>query len=248
VKQGVLIPLYNHGKTLRTVVESLAPLGLPIIVVDDGSDSETKEYLAKTMAAFPGIILVSLEKNRGKGRALSEGFGKARELGITHVLQVDADAQHDLGRAGFFLERSSSHPESLICSYPQYDHTVPASRKNGRKIANLWSHITTLSGDIIDALCGFRVYPVEASLKIVRSRRMDQRMAFETEILILFSWAGIPLEFFPIGVTYPKNGISHYRLVRDNIRMTWLFIRSFFGMLIRLPALLARGRRLRGNS
>jgi glycosyltransferase involved in cell wall biosynthesis len=242
VKQGILIPLYNHGKTLGPVVTALAEQGLPIIVVDDGSDETTKKCLAQAAAGCPLVVPVNRAKNGGKGRAVSDGIDKAHELGLTHVLQIDADGQHDVKRAGFFLEQSAQHPEGAVCAYPEYDRSIPAGRKNGRVIANTWARITTLSGEITDAMCGFRVYPVEPARRLIHRRRFDRRMGFDIEILIRLYWENVPLIFFPVSVTYPEDGLSHFRLVRDNLRISWVFTRLFFGMLLRLPSLIRRAR------
>jgi glycosyltransferase involved in cell wall biosynthesis len=240
MNQGFLIPLYNHGKPLHSLVSALDRHKLPVIIVDDGSDAETKAFLPKILESFPRTVLVTLAKNNGKGRAMLAGFGKAGEMGLSHVLQVDADGQHDPEQAAFFLAESAKRPEAAICSFPEYDDSVPASRKSGRKFANMWSRIVSLSPDIKDSLCGFRVYPVEQSLRIMRRFPVDKRMGFDPEILVRLSWAGVPLIFFPVKVTYPKDGISHFRMFRDNVRISWVFTRLFFGMIIRLPMLLRR--------
>jgi glycosyltransferase involved in cell wall biosynthesis len=241
--QGFLIPVYNHGSTAVFVVRKIAGYGLPIVLVDDGSDSDTKSYLAQITGAYPLAVLVTLPENRGKGGAVLAGIEKARELGLSHVLQIDADGQHDADRAGFFLEASAACPEAVICGCPDFDDSIPPGRKNGRKVANTWAKIVTLSNDITDVLCGFRVYPVEKVWRISRRGYMDPRMGFDVEILIRLYWNGLPLIFHPVRVIYPEGGISHFHLVRDNIRISGVFTRLFFGMLIRLPLLV--GRRFR---
>jgi glycosyltransferase involved in cell wall biosynthesis len=240
VKQGFVIPVYRHGKTVGALLEKLSPQGFPIILVDDGNEDEDRSLLVEAAAAWPFVALVRLEKNRGKGGAIRAGIEKAREMGLTHVLQVDADGQHDISRACFFLEQSRLHRLAAICSYPEYDDSVPPSRKNGRKVANTWAHILTLSDAIIDALCGFRVYPVEALWNIMHGHYIDPRMGFDAEAIIRLYWKRVPLLFFPVRVTYPPEGISNFRLVRDNARLSLTFTRLFFGMLIRLPVLIGR--------
>jgi glycosyltransferase involved in cell wall biosynthesis len=239
-KQGFVIPLYNHGRALAAVVEKLSPLGLPVIVVDDGSDAETKECLKKTRAAFPLIVPVELERNRGKGGAFFAGIEKAKEMGLSHVLQIDADGQHDAGRAAFFLQESEAHPKAVICSYPEYDDSAPPSRRKGRVVANTWAKIVTLSPDIVESMLGFRVYPVEAVYRIYHRSYIDSRMGFDIDLLVRLYWKGLPLIFHPVRVMYPIDGISHFRVVRDNIRISWVYTRLCCGMLIRLPRLFAR--------
>jgi glycosyltransferase involved in cell wall biosynthesis len=240
VRQGFLIPLYNHGSTIKQVTASLAGEGLPIIIVDDGSDGETKRRLKETLDAFPLAEALRLEKNSGKGAALIAGFLHARGRGLTHVLQIDADGQHDSSRARFFLEESARRPEAAICGMPEYDGSVPLVRLKGRALSRFWSRICTLSTDIKDSLCGFRVYPVEASLRVIRRTLIDKRMGFDSELLVRLHWAGTPLIFFPVKVIYPPGGISHFRMAADNARISLAFTRLFFGMIVRLPALLGR--------
>ena len=238
MKQGFLIPVYKHGKTACSLAERLAPMGLPVILVDDGNDTETQGILAECAAKTPGAALVRLEKNSGKGKAVIKGFEKAAELGLTHVLQIDADGQHDAGRAAFFLEESSRHPDMIICGYPEFDETAPVSRVRGRMISTFWAAVVTLSTELKDVLCGFRVYPIEASLRAAGNPFLDKRMGFDAEILVRLYWNKVYPLFYPIKVRYPEDGISNFRAVRDNIRISWMFSRLCVGMLFRLPFLI----------
>ena len=238
MKNGILIPVYRHGKACVAVVESLAPLALPIILVDDGNQAETKAYLSQIAAAHPQLVtLVTLEKNSGKGGAFAVGMEKARELGLSHVLQIDADGQHDVAAIPFFFERAAETPDALICGYPQYDESAPAARKKGRKFANGWTNLVCWKHDIADALCGFRIYPVEETWRFTHRSRFDRRMGFDTDILVRLIWRGMPYRFFPVGVTYPSDGISNFHALRDNVRISWVFTKLCAGMLVRSPLL-----------
>jgi len=240
MKQGFLIPVYRHGKTACPMAERLAASGLPVIMVDDGNDADTKALLAECAAKTSEITLVSLKKNIGKGGAALKGFEKAAELGLTHVLMIDADGQHDEGRITFFLEESTRNPDRIICGYPEFDKTAPKSRVTGRKISNFWAAVVTLSKDLKDVLCGFRVYPIDASLCAAQNFFLDKRMGFDPEILVRLYWKKVFPVFHPLKVIYPSDGVSNFRLVRDNIRISFMFSRLFAGMLLRLPLLIAR--------
>jgi glycosyltransferase involved in cell wall biosynthesis len=240
IKQGIIIPVYNHGKEVGAVVEKLSSLGIPIIIVDDGSDSETKSYLERIYAAFPLTVPVALEKNSGKGGAVLAGLKKAEELGLSHVLQIDADGQHDTGQAAFFLSESAARPEAAVCSYPVYDDSVPASRKHGRKIANTRAKIVTLSSAIVDSMVGFRVYPVTQVLNVCRHACLDFHMGFDIEVLVRMVWKNIPLLYHPLRVYYPADGVSHFRPVRDNVGTSLVYTKLCCGMLVRWPILLVR--------
>ena len=238
MKQGFLVPVYRHGKTACLLAEELAAMGLPVILVDDGNDPETKALLTECAARTSALVLVSLEKNTGKGNAVIAGFKKAAELGLSHVFQIDADAQHDIGRVEFFLEESRRNPKNVICGNPEFDDTAPKSRVKGRKISTFWAAVVTFSNDLKDVLCGFRVYPVEAALRITRNPFMDKRMGFDPEILVRLYWIRVFPIFYPVKINYPKGGISNFRTVRDNVRISWMFTRLCIESLLRLPQLL----------
>ena len=245
MKNGIVIPVYRHGKACAAVVEKLSPMQLPIILVDDGNDEETKRYLRQIADVHGCVVPVALEKNSGKGGAFAAGVEKAHELGLTHVLQVDADGQHDLARAAFFFERAAAVPDALILGCPEYDDSVPAHRKNGRKFANNWTKVVTWEGGIVDAMCGFRIYPVEPTWSFLHRARYDRRMGFDVEVLVRLLWRGLPFEFHGVRVTYPSDGISNFHVVRDNVRISFVFARLCCGMMLRSPLLLARKLRRR---
>jgi hypothetical protein len=63
-------------------------------------------------------------------------------------------------------------------------------------------------------------------------------MGFDPEILIRLYWKKVFPVFHPIKVDYPKDGISNFRVIQDNLRISLMFSRLFFGMLIRIPLLI----------
>jgi hypothetical protein len=237
LKQGFIIPVYRHCSTVGQLVKKLSGFNLPLIIIDDGNNPHDKIHLENLTAETPQIILVSLKKNIGKGGAIAHGFEKAAELGLTHIFQIDADGQHDLERATFFLEESAKYPDKIICGYPVFDKSAPGSRVTGRKISNFWGAVVTLSGEMKDVLCGFRVYPVQESLRITRNPFMDKRMGFDTEILVRLYWNGVFPVFHDVKINYPENGFSNFRMIKDNLHISWTFSRLFIGMVIRLPIL-----------
>ncbi len=234
-----LIPFYNHPETIQAVVENLCDQGLPVLIVDDGSDDASRPILEK-LAARPGVHVHHKPENGGKGSAVKVGFEVAESLGYTHTLQVDADGQHDLGDVPAFLSLSAQHPDAAICGRPVYGDDIPAARLHGRKVTLFWVHLQTLSRAIPDALCGFRLYPL-AAVRFVRDLPyLGNWMDFDPEILMHLYWRQTPLLWIPSRVSYAADGISHYRMVRDNLLISRMHARSCLHMLPFLPSLLRR--------
>lgn len=239
----IMIPCYNHGRMMPQVLQRLAPLGLPTLVVDDGSDATTAQQLDVLAGQYPDLTLLRLAVNQGKGAALLHAMQAASAAGYTHAVQVDADGQHTLEDVPALLAMARQHPDDLVSGLPIYDHSIPRARYYGRKFTDMWTAIETLSGDLQDSMCGFRVYPLQPTLALAARVTLGRRMDFDTEVMVRLYWQGHVSHFVPTRVTYPVDGLSHFQAVRDNVRISWMHTRLVFGMLRHLPALLGRRRR-----
>ncbi len=241
MKYGFVIPVYRHGATLEAVVKSLLDFGFPIIVVDDGNDQENRALIAGVAEKYSLVTLVTREKNGGKGSAMISGIYKAEEMGITHILQLDSDGQHDAGKAKRFIELSMKNPEAIICGYPEYEKDAPSARVNGRKFANGWIHLVTLSHDIKDAMIGFRIYPVAPFISMLKhTLYIDGRMGFDIEVLVKLYWRGVSVISEPVKVFYPADGISNYNYFTDTLRVSGTYSRLCLGLVPRIPVLIYR--------
>ncbi|WP_305422283.1 glycosyltransferase family 2 protein [Photobacterium leiognathi] len=234
-----LIPCYNHGATVPAVIDALTSYGFPIIIVDDGSELATRKILSE-QAKRPNITIVTLPKNQGKGGAVIAGIKQADLLGFSHALQIDADGQHDLAALPKLLEESQAHPEALISGQPIYDDSVPKSRLYGRYATHIWVWIETLSFNIKDSMCGFRSYPISPIVNVINHNQLGLRMDFDTEIMVRFYWDDGDIRFIDTKVIYPEDGISHFDALWDNVKISWMHTKLFFGMLPRIPKLIKR--------
>ncbi len=236
-KPCAVIPVYNHEHALPTVVEALHAAGLPCVLVDDASSPACAAVIDQ-LAAQPDTYLVRLTVNQGKGGAVMAGLREAARLGFSHALQVDADGQHDLSDLPHFINASQAEPQALICGYPQYDESVPKGRLYARYLTHVWVWINTLSLSIRDSMCGFRVYPLPATLALIDAVNIGKRMDFDTEILVRLAWRNQPMHWLPTKVHYPLDGLSHFRLWHDNALISKMHTKLFFGMLLRAPQIL----------
>ena len=238
MKPVVVIPVYNHEHAIGTVVEKVRAQGLPVILVDDGS-KESCAAVLDSLAKPPEIVVFKRTQNGGKGAAVMSGLEEASRLGYSHAVQIDADGQHNLVDLPKFLELANANPDALITGQPVYDASVPKGRLYGRYLTHIWVWINTLSLAINDSMCGFRVYPLPRTLAAIVPS-IGKRMDFDPEIAVRLVWAGTKVINIPTHVTYPLDGVSHFDVLWDNVRISGMHTRLFFGMLIRLPKLLWR--------
>lgn len=238
-KPCIVIPVYDHEVAITAVVERLRTQQFPVLLVDDGSSAACAAVLDQ-LAALPDVSLLRHERNRGKGAAVTTGLRGAQRAGFTHALQVDADGQHALEDAAAFIEAARATPAAMICGRPVFDASIPKVRFYGRYLTHALVWLETLSLDIRDSMCGFRVYPLQPVLALLDRARLGQRMDFDTEVLVRLHWRAVPMRWLDTRVSYPLDGVSHFRLFKDNALMTRLHVRLLLGMLVRLPWLVWR--------
>lgn len=237
----IVVPFYNHERSIGRTLERLRAHGLPCWVVDDGSSAASAAVLDTVIEQEKHWVkLLRQQPNQGKGVAVMGGFAAAAEAGHSHAVQVDADGQHEVTDIPKLLALARANPRALVTGVPVYDGSVPKSRLYGRHVTHVWVWLHTLSFDIRDSMCGFRVYPLAASLAVWREERVGHRMDFDTDIMVRLYWRGTPVVSMPTRVTYPPDGVSHFKLLRDNLRISWMHTRLFCGMLLRLPGWLLR--------
>ncbi|MDB5969861.1 MAG: glycosyltransferase family 2 protein [Hydrocarboniphaga sp.] len=240
-KPCIVVPFYDHQLAIGRTVDRLRGCGLPCWLVDDGSSAEAQTVLYDIAAAESGWLqLLHLSPNQGKGVAVMAGAAAAIAAGYTHAVQVDADGQHDIDDIPHLLQLARDQPAALVTGVPIYDESVPRSRLYGRYLTHFWVWIHTLSFSIRDSMCGFRVYPLAATLAVWDAGGVGRRMDFDTAIMVRLYWRGARVVQMPTRVSYPLDGVSHFDLLRDNLRISWMHTRLFFGMLPRLPGLLLK--------
>ncbi|MCK8105612.1 glycosyltransferase family 2 protein [Pseudoalteromonas sp. 2CM41L] len=236
---GFVIPNYNHHLVIRDTIAALVSFNLPIILVDDGSNQQTQTVLEDVEREFALVTLVRRTQNGGKGAAVQTGLAHAHQAGWSHAIQVDADGQHDLNDVEQLIARSKFAPTALVSGQPVYDESISKGRYYGRFITHFWVYIETLSFKIKDTMCGFRVYPLAAYAQLINNTRLGNKMDFDIEVMVKLYWQGTPVEFIKTKVLYPENGVSHFNVWEDNILISKMHTRLFFGMLLRLPRLIA---------
>jgi glycosyltransferase involved in cell wall biosynthesis len=213
----IVVPAYEAGRTLGPVLDALAST-LPeahaedILVIDDGSSDATG-----SVARQRGVRLLRQPSNRGKGAALVRGFEEARVLGYDVALTVDADGQHPASSAREVLFASTDPRELVLGVRDLVLEGAPRANRVSNGISNFFlSRFARRS--LLDTQCGLRRYPVRETLAL---GRRASGYAFEAEVLLRASAAGMPIVEKVVRVHYPPEAerVTHFHSVRDPIRI-----------------------------
>lgn len=246
----VLIPSYNPGPKVLETVRQARTQWTPVWVVVDGSTDGTDRSLMALAQEDPGLRVIVLPENRGKGAAVLEGIEQAARVGFTHALTMDSDGQHPTALIPAFMAASMKAPGVMVLGKPVFGPEAPALRVNGRKVSNAWANLETLWMGIGDSLYGFRVYPIAPLARIMRANRFMRRFDFDPEAVVRLCWAGVRPVNLDAPVRYlsaEEGGVSHFKYLRDNTLLTWMHTRLFLGFVLRLPLLIWRRLRAFGE-
>ncbi|WP_031388622.1 DUF2062 domain-containing protein [Desulfonatronum thiodismutans] len=225
----VVVPVYNHGSTLRQVVEGVLAVYPEVMVVDDGSTDQGLKHIAD----LP-VHIRAHQTNQGKGAAIRTAAREAAAHGSTHIVTIDADGQHDPGDLPQFFDTVRNHPLAVIVGARDFTTAnVPRASRFGRWFSNFWLRVQT-GRKLLDTQSGFRAYPVALFEHLEFT---ETRYAFEVEVLVRSAWAGLDLLDVPVRVHYPpaEQRVSHFRAFMDNVRISWLNTRLTLRSMLPWP-------------
>lgn len=213
----VIIPTYNNVQTLFEVIQGVLRYTNHVIVVNDGSSDNSDEVLSK----FPGLKIVTHQKNRGKGLALRSGMREAIELGYNYAISIDSDGQHFPEDLPLFYDKLQTDAGAVIIGARNMEQaSVPGKSSFGNKFSNFWFKFET-GISLSDTQSGFRLYPLEP---IKSMTFFTRKYEFEIEVLVRLAWRGVSITEIPVRVFYAEaeKRISHFRPFQDFSRISVL--------------------------
>ncbi len=223
-KTLVLIPAYQPEDVLISLTEQLKAKNVDVVVVNDGSSPDKKDIFDAVSAA--GATVLGYETNRGKGYALKHGIRWAWENGYTTLVTADADGQHTVEDIVHIGEKTAEYKGRLILGARNKDEMPPKSR-----IGN------TLTCWLFHALKGVKISDTQTGLRGITLTRAStnrltamegDRYEYETNMLIESPKVFTEIREVPIQTVYePGNPTSHFRPIKDGMRIYRLLFRQF---------------------
>ncbi|MBW2590555.1 MAG: glycosyltransferase family 2 protein [Deltaproteobacteria bacterium] len=213
----IVIPVYNHSTTLPGIVNRALAVHDDVMVVDDGSTDKSTD----TLAGF-NVHLIHHEKNLGKGTAIKTAAmaaRKARKLGMTHIVTIDANGRYDPTDFHLFAGALKKNSNSIIIGSRDFQKgEVPVLYRFSRRRANFWFQVQT-GKSLSDVRCTFRAYPLAVLENLTLRTR---RNSFEVEVLTKAAWAGVNLNEVNISVYFhrPEKHKFNFDSLMDKLRVT----------------------------
>lgn len=225
----LIIPAYRPDeKIIETINDALETGFNDIIIVDDGSESECNVILDK-IENIPECVLLKLEKNIGKGRALKTALSfylenRSDSLG---VVTLDADGKYLPQDIKAVCETMEESGKIVIGCRDFSQKNVPLGVKVGNKLTCAVFRVF-FGMKISDTQTGLRAFPRTMVPEILKVK--GERYEYETQMLISMSRNNIPFEEIEVG-TAGDNKRNHFRTVRDSIRIYAVVLKYIFSSL-----------------
>lgn len=217
-RTAVVVPAYQPDARLVALVDALrtAVPGLPVVVVDDGSDRRCVGVFRAARAR--GAVVLAVPVNRGKGYALRTGIRWVRDRLPGHgVVCADADGQHTVADVLRVAARSRAEPDAVVLGSRRFAGDVPLRSRVGNS-ATRWAFGAATGTRLHDTQTGLRAYGpgLLDGLLAVRGDRYE----YELRALLDASRAGRRIVEVDVATVYlDHNASSHFRPVADSVRV-----------------------------
>lgn len=207
-----VIPAYNEQNQVEKVVRGVCNLGVPVLVVDDGS---TDNSAARAEAA--GAIVLRQGKNQGKGAALRRGFRWGLERGYEAMVTLDADCQHHPDDLPQFLELYARGDYDLIIGARDFDD-MPWTRYT-MNVLGRWTFSWVMGQPMPDNQSGYRL--LSSRLAGATLDSTEDGYEFEVEMIVICIRRGYQLGWVPIKTIYNQepSHINHVKHVYNYLRL-----------------------------
>ncbi len=204
----VVIPVLDEGETIGRIVRA-ARVHAPVLVVDDGSRDGSA-----AIARAAGAEVVRHPRRLGKGQAIRTGVAAARRRGVSLVVTLDGDGQHDPADLEAMFAAAHGAPGTVVIGNRLHDaHLLPPDRLNAIRVAGFffnWASGLALE----DTQSGFRAYPL-ALFDAVQPRRGG--FVFETEVLVAAARRGWRIREIPVRTIPRAERRSRFRPLGDGV-------------------------------
>jgi glycosyltransferase involved in cell wall biosynthesis len=225
---AILIPAYKPDQRLAHLVEQLSSAcAAPIVIVNDGSPAEHAPVFA-ALDAIPRVTVLTHPANQGKGAALRTGFRFIDSLPgeISCVVTADADGQHSVKDILAVAEIAAQQPEAMIIGSRRFDKDVPPRSMFGNTVTR-WVMRLFFGVKLWDTQTGLRGIPrllLPALIEIPYDH-----YELEVMMLLIAQRRSVAMIEIPIETIYIEgNRGSHFKPLRDSVRVYWVLFRYAF--------------------
>lgn len=218
---SIIIPIYKNyttfGKNVLEFYEFIKtiPISFELIIVNDGS--KMPKHIYTLLTGLPSKIIF-LNKNYGKGYALTQGVSDARG---DFIMFTDADIPYQLENYKEMIKLAMSQNYDIIIGNrtspsPECSSRISYLRSLGSKLFSKLVIRTTNNNEIKDTQCGLKGFRKEVAKRIF-SKTKIRGFAIDVEILLLARLLNYRIYLLPVQLR--ENTESTIRVFKHGIQM-----------------------------
>lgn len=221
----VVIPSFNEGRTIGSIVRNIVEMGMSVLVVDDGSTDATERA-----ALDNGAMVIRHKHNKGKGSSIRQGIDYvSQKTKFEWVVLMDGDGQHHTEDIMMLMEGARDDAADMVTGNRMSD------TENMPRIRYLTNRFTSF---VVSRMCRQFIPDTQCGFRLVRSAALEQlnlessRYDIESEMLIKAARCGCRIKSVPVRTIYGDE-ISQIHPVRDTLRFFYLVIRYQVGSIFK---------------
>jgi len=210
----VVIPAFNEAARLpgaiRDVVAYFDGRGEPyeVVVVDDGSEDDTRERVGDVARAHPAVRLEAFAANHGKGFAVRAGMQIAR--GALRLM-ADADGATPIAEVKRLEAAIQAGADLAVGSRALRDPSVARRVRLHRQLVGGVFNLIVRAlgvGGVTDTQCGFKLFRGAVADDLFGALRTEG-FGFDVELLLLARRRGYRVVEVPINwIDQPGSRVS----------------------------------------
>lgn len=224
----VIVPCYNAGGRVRPTLERVLAVADRVVLVDDGSTDGCTTGLEAL-----AVSIITLPENCGKGHALIAGIRHAlAQTDVDVVALLDADGQHDPSELPALYAAYLEQGADLLVGARRLDRSKTPWRSRFGNQVTAWVSRRLFKCPLTDTQCGYRLLSPRFAADFITAVPGGR---YETEMLMLLFAirGGYRLVSAPVTTLYePGNRSSHFRKIRDSLRIYTVLFRSLTGQWV----------------
>ena len=227
----LLIPAYNPDRRLIPLIRQIHEDFECVIIVNDGSAGQY-DGIFTGLTEIDNVVILTHEKNLGKGAALKTGFSHIMEHfdDCSFVVTADADGQHSPEDILAVATGFDAEKPCLVMGSRCFDSEVPLRSRFGnrltRSVMKFFFRI-----DLSDTQTGLRAIPF--SLLPQLAGIAYNGYEFEVEMLLTARKEGLAFKEIEIDTIYENNNAgSSFNPVVDSAKIYFVLFRYIIASLV----------------
>ncbi len=227
-KVVAIIPALNPLNSLLQFVEELITLEFEkIIIINDGSDEKYKTIFDQ-LNQFENCIVIELEQNYGKGKALKTGFHYIlKNLPKTKaLLTIGAHGQHKIADVKLLITHAKVFSDGIILGVRNFNsREVPFWNSIGNQAATMLFKFL-FHKRILDTQTGLRFIPTKELNWLLKVS--GDSYNYDTNMLVEAIERQVPIYEIPIGhLEFKKNSIIYYDEIQNMYKVIQQIVKSY---------------------